>query len=278
MRGIMGGILATPEDLDNVPCPRRTSTYNPIQHGDFRREMLTALDNAGIDKDSIREEWRLSEGWKTRDGHSPDQERGIYTGPGCRVFGLIKIGDSEGDTDLAIAVRSSVDKRIACGLTGGGETGICTNLLIWGKEQTFQVHSGNLDIARFFRGAVAKVLSTFPAFKAFIGSCKSTGVDDDTFNGFIVDGLEAGILPGRAANHMVDAWRRNVAPKIGDWDGLQTRLDDEVYEERTAWTVRGLWEEIVGNRMNRTGGNELINNQSTVNEILASRCGVALTA
>ena len=274
MKGIMGGTVATPTDLNKVPCPATTRTYTPIQHGDFRRELLTALEAAGVDLNNVKEDWRLAEGRRHRGGNR-DKELGIYTGPGCRLFGLIKIGDDVDGTELAIATRSSTDKTIPCGVAGGGETGICTNLLIWGDELTIQKHSGTLNIGEFFRSAVNKVLATFPAFKAFIANCKSTPVNDNAFHGFLCDSLDAGVLPGSAANNMVAAWRRGIAP--AKFEGFQDRLETGVYDARNAWSVRGMWEELVGNGMNRTqSGNDVINHQRVVNTILADRYGVKL--
>lgn len=263
-----GGRFATIDELNAVPVAPGSHSYNPVAHGIVRETLLTSIDRRGLSV--IDERWALS-GEKTKRCQADQTDPTIYTGPGARAFGLIRLGNGATD-DVAscIAVRNSQDKSIAIGLACGINVFICDNLCLSGAAVMYRRHTRFMDIREESEKALDAVMNHITPFRAWMEGLRTVNVDNAAFDQIVCDGIRQGIMPHSSARDMLNAWHDGEAP--GARDDFGDRLSDGVYAPRTAWTAHGLWTDVVGNRQNLTAsGSKVIDDQKILNGIFSNR-------
>ena len=268
--------LGTLEQLraTDVHCPEPDGRWRPLPHGQVRDTIVAEVESKGLIV--TNERWALSDATKRRAGFQP--QPGMYDGDGARVFGLLNIGNTDGGSERGwmIGIRSSYDKTIALGIAAGVNVFVCDNMSLLGDQVTFRKHTTNIDVVAEAQKALSIIEDHGAAFSQWFDRLQERQILDASFDQMICDGLRAGIMPGNTATDCLRAWYDCEAPK-SDQSGLSARLENGVYDARTAYTAHELWTDIVGKRQNITAaGNALLSSHKAWNAIVAERAAVSL--
>lgn len=104
-----GNQVVTLDELALLPTVEATPTYQPISHYGFARSLKT------ISQDLLN-------------GYEMINERYGVARQGQQFFGVINFQKDHSEMSLAIGMRNSTDKSIACGFTTGASVMVCDNL------------------------------------------------------------------------------------------------------------------------------------------------------
>ena len=128
MKGLMlhcGGMAVDRGQLEVIPTPEATATWQPIPHGTLVSRVQDTLERSGL---IVAEE-----------------AHGV-TADGNRYFGLLRIkaesviGDG-GDFGLVVGVRNSHDKSFPAGLVVGASVFVSDNLSFSGEIKIARKHT-----------------------------------------------------------------------------------------------------------------------------------------
>jgi hypothetical protein len=120
-----GGKAVTREEMDLIPMPKQTETYQPVSHFMLANHMRTMA------QDLLR-------------GFTLDKESYGVARDGAQMFGVL--GFRNGDTEMGLSVgfRNSYDKSMSIGFCVGASIVVCDNLAFSGGIVVMRKHTKNV--------------------------------------------------------------------------------------------------------------------------------------
>jgi len=112
-------------DLQDIPMPPSSVTYQPISHYDLAERVLMIATDILHDFEFHQEQFGIA-----RDG--------------AQMFGVLTFRGGSDEMGLSIGLRNSLDKSLAVGLSLGSSVFVCDNLCFSGDITTFRKHTANI--------------------------------------------------------------------------------------------------------------------------------------
>lgn len=200
-----GSEIITREQLDLIPLPAQTATYQPVSHYQLTTKLLTISQDLLTGFDLISERYEIA-----REGR--------------QFFGVIQFANSDKELSLAIGFRNSYDKSLTVGLCCGANVYVCSNLAFRGEIVILRKHTLNVwtDLEQ---RAIALCYKSTHNYKQLIA-------DRTQFQGIALDNDGAyahlGILYGRG---IVSPRQLTVA--VNEW----RKPTHEAFAPRTGWSL-----------------------------------------
>jgi hypothetical protein len=120
-----GGQLVSKAELDFVPLPEQTATYQPVSHFQLAEKMLTLTTDLLKDYALIGENYALAR-------------------QGNQMFAVLKFQQERDDMALSVAFRNSYDKSMSVGFCVGATVFVCDNLALSGEVVVMRRHTPNV--------------------------------------------------------------------------------------------------------------------------------------
>ena len=157
-----GAIYVNRHELDLVPLPEETDSYQPVSHYQLADRLLTIGRDILTDYCLVGEKYALAR-------------------QGQQMFAFLQFGKEEEELGLSIAFRNSYDRSMSVGLAIGASVFICDNLALTGDITVLKKHTVNVwasleDIAI---STLYRSQKNFEAIVADSETLKSREIDDD---------------------------------------------------------------------------------------------------
>jgi hypothetical protein len=117
-----GAKASTREELDLIPVPPETETYQPVSHYGLANKLIT------ISRDILT-------------GYTLSKESYGIAREGQQLFGVLQFQNTADDIGLAIGFRNSYDKSMSVGLACGASVFVCDNLAFSGSITIMRKHT-----------------------------------------------------------------------------------------------------------------------------------------
>lgn len=128
MNGIIlhrGALEVKRHDLDLVPLPEETESYQPVSHYHLADRLLTIGNDILTDYCLVGENYALAR-------------------QGQQMFAYLQFRKEEEDLGLCIAFRNSYDRSMSVGLAIGASVFICDNMALTGDIAVMKKHTKNV--------------------------------------------------------------------------------------------------------------------------------------
>jgi hypothetical protein len=163
-----GAVKATRGELDLIPVPAPTESYQPVSHFDLASKLVTIGQDILTDYTLIGENYGLARN-------------------GQQLFAVLKFQKGDNGMALSVGFRNSYDKSMTVGLCCGASVFVCDNLALHGQIAVMKKHTKNVwaaleDLAIT---TLYKSQHTYQQIVADAESMKGTALDDDTAYGLI---------------------------------------------------------------------------------------------
>lgn len=185
-----GGRKVPRHELDLIPVPVATKTYQPIPHGLFADKILQNLERAGYEE-------RATEYIVSADGN--------------QFFGYTRLNRPETEDfgyGAAVGFRSSYNKTLPVGLSGGSDVFVCDNLAFSGSFTLFRRHTPLLleDIDFKIWKAIEQLAPIFMADDRRFEAYKATIIDQPMADHLINTCIRKGVVPVNEGTKLIREW------------------------------------------------------------------------
>jgi len=199
-----GGKQANRKELDLVPVPEATASYQPVSHYGLANKLLTITQDLLIGFELMSESYGLAR-------------------EGAQLFGLLQFKNGS-DMSLAIGFRNSYDKSMSVGLACGASVFVCDNLALSGEISVMRKHTRNVWV-ELEEKAISTCYRASHTYKQIVDDATALKqieyTDDRAYS-------DLGILYG---HDIVSPRQLTVAVK--EWRKPQ----HAEFEPRTAWSL-----------------------------------------
>lgn len=120
-----GAMYVNRHELDLVPLPEETDSYQPVSHYQLADRLLTIGQDILTDYCLVGEKYALAR-------------------QGQQMFAFLQFGKEEEELGLSIAFRNSYDRSMSVGLAIGASVFICDNLALTGDIAVMKKHTKNV--------------------------------------------------------------------------------------------------------------------------------------
>lgn len=186
-----GATKATRMEVERVPTPRPTETWQPIPHGQLiQRVEKTLLAN------------NLSVG---NVAHS-------LTKDGNRYFGLMEIQHENAGNDeycWVLGLRNSHDKCYPAGLVAGMSICVCDNLSFSGEVKLARKHTRFIcrDLPMLVEQGIGRLMSKWHDQDRRIAVYKEKRLTNTTAHDLIIRAMDVGVCANRLIPSVLHEWR-----------------------------------------------------------------------
>ncbi len=199
-----GGQSATLEDLDLIPLPEATESYQPVSHHDLAVSLKTIGQDILTDYTLIGENYGLA-----RNGN--------------QMFAVLKFKNDNTEMAMCIGFRNSYDRSMSIGMALGASVFVCDNLALNGdiavmKKHTKKVMTSLEDLAI---STLYRSQRNFHSILEDAGKMKHVGFTDNRAYELIGLLFGNGILSPRQLPVVRDNW---------------LKPDHEAFQPRNAWS------------------------------------------
>lgn len=206
------------DQLNKIDAPQGTNTWFPVKHGELLDAVETNLQSA---------DYKIA---KARLGVGHE---------GLTFFGVLDIESEivEG-VSLSVGVRNSNNKRFPMGMVCGHRVFCCDNLAFSGEVTISKRHT-KFGEDRYREGISHAVhqLSTFKMQEAVrIQTLKAKTLKEEQAESIILRSYESGLVGARMLPKLITEWRNP---------------SQDVYQERTGWSLLNCYTEVVKPRFER---------------------------
>ncbi len=186
------------EQLAQVACPPPEGNWRPVPHV----EVLTHAEQA-----------------LTAAGYGIDRASLALSGDDARFFGTLTLRTPLSDgVNLAVGLRSSIDKSIALQWCCGSRVFVCDNLAFSAETMITRKHT-RFGIDRY-QEAICKVvgeLTDYREYEAFrIREMQRRDVSDEQAESVLLRAFEVGIIGPHALPIAIDEWRKPSFPQFAE--------------------------------------------------------------
>jgi hypothetical protein len=219
MKGLIlhcGGGAVSREQLEVIPTPTATATWQPIPHGTLVSRVQDTLGRSGL---IVAEE-----------------AHGV-TADGNRYFGLLRIqaesvlGDG-GDFGLVVGVRNSHDKSFPAGLVVGASVFVCDNLSFSGEIKIARKHTVRImdDLPNLIEGAVGRIGTLRKTQEQRFLAYQGHEISDREAHDLFIQALDAKVLPVTRLPLAIEEWRTPRHPEFREGGKTAWRLFNSISE------------------------------------------------
>lgn len=208
-----GAFRADRAEVQAVPTPEATATWQPLPHTRLLDAVERTLDAAG---------------------HRIVQAEHALTRDGLRYFGVLQVArvNATADVTFVVGVRNSHDKSLPAGLVAGSQVFVCDNLAFSGQVSLHRKHTrlilGELD--RLVGDAIRGVEDLWSQEERRIAAYKAAVLRRPLAHDLIIRALEAGVCSGAHLPRVVDEWHRPA---------------HEAFAPRTVWSLHNAFTEAL---------------------------------
>jgi hypothetical protein len=117
-----GAKACTRDDLDLIPMPEKTATYQPVSHYGLANKLLT------ISQDIMS-------------GFTLSGEKYGIARDGNQLFAVLQFRNTHEDIGLALGFRNSYDKSMSVGFACGASVFCCDNMALTGDIVVMRKHT-----------------------------------------------------------------------------------------------------------------------------------------
>jgi hypothetical protein len=196
------------EDLEFLPVPESTDTFQPIAH----KDLVDTIDEAL----SLRR-FQIT---RSEFAASPD---------GMKLFGLLEINAAFEGVRFAIGLRNANDKSMRLGMVAGYRVEICDNMMFKGNfNPLLAKHTRGLDLVESVSIGVDRIHRGFEPLKRSIETKRLTEISDDEarvliYQAFIEEKFPISLIKSVHKNYFEPGW--------------------EDFRERTLWSLENAFTE-----------------------------------
>jgi hypothetical protein len=195
-------------DLEFIPLPEATDTFQPIAH----KTLVDSLDEA-----LALRRFRIL---RSEFAASPD---------GMKLFGLLEINAETDGVRFAIGLRNSNDKSMRLGLVAGYRVRVCDNMMFQGDfNPLLAKHTKGLDLIESVSLGVDRIHRGFEPLRRAIQIKRLMRVSDDEARVLIYQAFLEEKFP---ISLIKDVHRNYFSP---EW---------EEFRERTLWSLENAFTE-----------------------------------
>lgn len=200
--------------IESAATPKPTETWFPIPHHRFLEGIQLAVENSGL---HVVEE-----------AHALSEDKNRY-------FGLLQLanGKNPEDYSLILGLRNSHDKKFPAGLVVGSGVFVCDNLAFSGEIKIARKHTRyiNDDLPRLIDGAIGRLGDMRKTQDERIASYKSKEMTDLQAHDFLIQSLDAQVMPVTRIPDVLKEWR--------------TPRHAEFAEQKNAWRMFNAYTEVM---------------------------------
>jgi hypothetical protein len=199
-----GGKNVNRQELDLIPVPAATDTYQPVSHFGLTSKLLTITQDILTGFELMNESYGVA-----REGQ--------------QLFGVLQFKNGT-DMSLAIGFRNSYDKSMSVGLCCGASVFVCDNLAMSGEIVVMRKHTRNVwsELEEKAITTCYRATHTYKQITEDAEKFKAIGYDDDMAYG------KLGILYGR---DIVSPRQLTVA--VNEW----RKPSHDAFAPRNAWSL-----------------------------------------
>jgi hypothetical protein len=206
------------DQLQTIPSPPPTETWQPVSHGRVLASALAAIKANGY------QVGRMDLGVSRDD---------------ARFFGVLDLTSTivEGVT-LAVGVRNSIDKSLPAGLAVGDRVLVCDNLAFSAQIVVMRKHTSRIlmELDGKMAGAIGRLGAFQEQAAARIRLLQGTSVTDEQVHDLVIRAVDAKAIGWRDAPKVLQAWRQPLHVE---------------FEPRTAWSLANAFTETAKQRFQR---------------------------
>jgi hypothetical protein len=199
------------DQLQTIPSPPPTETWQPVSHGRVLASALAAIKSNGYQVD--RMDLAVS-----RDD--------------ARFFGVLDLTSIivEGVT-LAVGIRNSIDKSLPAGLAVGDRVLVCDNLAFSAQIVVMRKHTSRIlmELDDRMAGAIGRLGAFQEQAAARIRLLQGTAVTDEQVHDLVIRAIDERAIGLRDLPKVLDAWRN---PPHAE------------FAPRTAWSLTNAFTEV----------------------------------
>jgi len=186
-----GAHAATREEVEAVPTPEATETWQPISHSLLLSTIEEQLTGLGL--------------------QSQNPEFGLWNN-GARLFGTFELtnGVQQEDYALVVGVRNSHDKAFSAGLAVGASVFVCDNLSFSGEITIARKHTRWIerDLPRLAAQAVGRISSLRIRQEERIESYKTTRISEQRAHDILIRSVDARAISNAQIAKVLEQWRK----------------------------------------------------------------------
>jgi hypothetical protein len=184
-----GSVKATRDELDLIPVPPSTETYQPVSHHDLATKLVTIGHDILTDYTLIGENYGLARN-------------------GQQLFAVLKFKKGDSDMGLSVGFRNSYDKSMSVGFCCGASVFVCDNLALHGQIAVMKKHTKHIwtELEDLAITTLYKSQHTYQQIVTDGETMKSQVLDDDTAFGLLGYLFGHDILSPRMLPVVKDNW------------------------------------------------------------------------
>lgn len=157
-----GGVEVELADLQAVPLPEKTKSYQPVAHADL------AMNLQRVASDMLT-------------GYEFDHSKYGLNKEGQQLFGMHVFRNGSEDMGMSIGFRNSYDKSMSVGIAIGASVFVCDNLALTGEVTIMKKHTVNV-LAELEEKVVTTIYRSKNNFTNILEDARKMGLtelDDD---------------------------------------------------------------------------------------------------
>ena len=205
-------------EVNQVPTPRSTDTWQPIPHLDLVAHVERTIQSNGLIVGT--------------QAHSLSHD-------GNRYFGLMEIQRTESDDDYCwvLGLRNSHDKTFPAGIAAGMTVFVCDNLSFSGEVKLARKHTRFItrDLPSIVQSAVGKLMDRWYHQDKRLSAYKFASLDDRAAHDLVIRSTDVGVCPNKLIPRVLHEWRE---PR------------HEVFESRNVWSLFNAFTEVLKGNLN----------------------------
>ncbi len=189
-----GGWEATEAQVDAIPVPEATATYQPVGHTDLITNIRRSAKLFNLEEDSS----------KFALGRNGDQ-----------MFMLLNL-KSDSDIGMSIVARNSYDQSMSVGIAAGSRVFICDNMALSGEWAKTHKHTRRAwdELYAFLYGAFPALIAKHDSFIHASDTWKGSLITQVEADHFVVEACRRNALP---ATDILPVLKEYETPSIGAW-------------------------------------------------------------
>jgi hypothetical protein len=177
-------------EVEDVPTPRSTSTWNPIPHIQLIQRVEHTLEANNLTIGTI--------------AHS-------LTHDGARYFGLMEIQNGENSDDYCwvLGLRNSHDKTLPAGVVAGASVFICDNLSFSGEVKLARKHTRFIvrDLPQLVESAIGRMLGKWHDQHLRFTTYQQKHISNQAAHDLIIRATDVGVCSNKLIPAVLHEWR-----------------------------------------------------------------------
>ena len=199
MQGLIlhcGSKQVTREELELVPTPPSTATWQPVPHHRVAELVTREAINRGCQI--------VDEGY----GLNP---------AGTKLFGVLRFHPHGiPDYTRALGFRNSHDKSMAVGITAGLSVFVCDNLCFGGETVLYRRHTVRIEIEALVGKAFDALSLQYETLENGVERLRAMRVTEDEARLLVVRAAEMRAIPGSDILPVLDGFRNPLHAEFAD--------------------------------------------------------------